>query len=195
MTQEKLLELYFNKINTQPTLTLVARHEAAHAIMRHLVELPPTRIEARHDSGLCDRSGGPCDARQEILVLLAGIAHDAKYSAWLLDLRNSRTADLEQTRTLLAQKTESRRAEIRRKICTVGVEKALRLAMERACDILEPLNSEIEALGGMLAKGGRLSATKTGAFMRRHIDPIHRLDARQWKQPLGRPIRQAMLAE
>lgn len=190
--QEKLLEIYFNKLNRRPTPTLIARHEAAHAIMHYLVGLPPTRLTASDDRGLCESSGRAADIRQQVLALLAGIAYEVKYSAWLIDLHNSKTADLEQARQLLASNASGRRAEVKRKICTVGVEKALRLAMERACDILEPFNGEIESLGLLLVTAGQLSARRTGAFMRQHIGQDRRLEKQQWQLPLGLPTRSVM---
>jgi hypothetical protein len=193
MNQEKLLELYFNKLNERPTLTLVARHEAAHAIMRYLVGLSSARLRAGENHGVCESPRETCDARQQILVLLAGIACETKYSAWLINLRNSRTADLEQARLLLSANVPSRRAEIGGKLSTVRVEKALRLSLERACAILESFNGEIESLGAMLAKAGRLSAIETGAFLRQHIGPARRLAEEQWKLPLGVPIELAPL--
>ena len=188
MTQAKLLAVYFNRLNTRPTLTLVARHEAAHAIMHYLVGLPATRLMAGHDRGRCECSSRGCDARQWLLVLLAGVAYEAKYSAWLLALRNSKTADLEQARELLESHPPSRRVEMHRKRCTIGVEKALRLGLERACEILEPFNGEIESLGDLLAKAGQLSAIDTRAFMRKHIRPARQLTEKQWQSPLGLPL-------
>jgi hypothetical protein len=184
MTQDKLLEIYFNKLNARPTLGLVARHEAAHATMYYLVGLPSTRLVARGNHGLCVGAGKPADARQHILALLAGIAYEIKYASCLINLRNSKTADLAQARALLADNLASRRVKIDRKIRTVSVERALTLSMERTCDLLQPFHDTIESLGAELENAGELSAQRTGAFLRAHIGPDRKLEARQWNSPL-----------
>jgi hypothetical protein len=188
MNQDELLELYFNKLNLRPTLCLVARHEAAHAIMCYLLGLRSCRLTAGEDFGCCESAHSGCDARQQILVLLAGVAYEIKYSAWLVNLRNCRTADLAQARALLSLNAESRRAGRAAKPRAVDVEKALRLAMERACSVLAPFNDEIECLGAELARAGHLSAAETGTFLRRQISSTRRLTEQQWKLPLGLPI-------
>lgn len=56
---------------------LVAEHEIAHAVMRRLCGLCTTRVLLTDDGGFCEGSGRVIDARQELLVALAGPAWES----------------------------------------------------------------------------------------------------------------------
>jgi hypothetical protein len=160
----------------EDALWAVACHEAAHATMRWLLWMKPTRIFASKTGGGC-LAGGETGCYMEcLLVCLAGYAWDCGLGFLKVDFSRSREPDIEEARRILAacpclrarypRITKQNMARYSRphRPPLDTVEVALRKRFAKACEILKPHVKLIQELGLRLELARTMSARSVATF-------------------------------
>lgn len=139
---------------------MVAHHEAAHAVMRWILGLEPTRLICSEYGGICFPSNELIGPDEEILITLAGPASEAGFVPSLCDLSQSSGGDLDRVRDILG------RFEYYRTLSgtTYSVEIALDFWFYETCWNIEP--DLVDILGEELDDRLDLSASEVEDLIR-----------------------------
>ena len=84
-------------------LRIAATHEAGHAVMRWIMELPLTELTANVGTGMCAGTKAKVQVKNYLLVTLAGLAAESKYGFYQPDFSSRDGGDLDRTRLMLVQ--------------------------------------------------------------------------------------------
>jgi hypothetical protein len=158
-------------------LEIIARHEAAHAVMQWLLGLKATAIRASATDGHCEASHEITNVFNILLICLAGNAWDTGCGFFQFVMSRCHDADFENARNLLKQfpilrsrdfdkvlKNEARKRDCPERCYTV--EGALKRHFATVCGLLRPATEIIERLGCELEREGTMSARRVEAFFR-----------------------------
>jgi len=144
---------------------LIARHEAAHAVMRKMCGLGPTSLLAGSEAGYCAGTGTYITSEAALLIVLAGPLADVGYVFEWGDWEKSHSVDLS-----LAKQMIEENVLLRMKFCQsatplvpLSPSEALKMQLTRAGDMLLDHVELIEELAEMLVEHhGFLSAQEVG---------------------------------
>jgi hypothetical protein len=156
---------------------IIARHEAAHAVMQWLLGLKATAIRAAATDGHCAASHEITNVFNILLICLAGNAWDTGCGFIQFDLEKCHDTDFENARSLLKQfpilrsrdfdrvlRNEARKRDFPERYYTV--EDALARHFATVCGLLRPATEIVERLGFQLEQEGTMSARQVEAFFR-----------------------------
>lgn len=139
-------------------------HEAGHAAMRWMLELPATNIYVSDGDGYCDGTEVRISGEQSLLIALAGEAVETDYGTRSVDFSKTPCEDFDDAREVLnvqfwlrfdPRKLQSNGEAPNLEL--LDVEEALSIWFDRCCEILQPHSSLIETIAAA-AVDGYLSA-------------------------------------
>ncbi|MPZ21857.1 MAG: hypothetical protein GEV06_28880, partial [Luteitalea sp.] len=115
-----------------------AWHEAGHAVMRWLENLPATELTLHETGGLCAGTGRMVSADKTLNVGLAGYAVEATYLLFgtTIDIAASRTSDFDEARECLKSRPHLCWVAVGEKIRIASVDEALEWRFKFVCERL-----------------------------------------------------------
>lgn len=159
-------------------LETIARHEAAHAVMRALLGLPCGYIIATPEEGFNSGSGRKISPKQEILIALAGFAWEALASSLGKPLPEvswdtSRSDDVDAARDVLRRAPSIvpllQLKEGSPELVPMSINQALDFWFKCAAQLLKEQFGLIENIGSKAEESGRLSERQVEAIIRTSI--------------------------
>lgn len=120
----------------------VAVHEAGHAVMRYLLELPLTDIWIAEDHGKSEGTGEPIERWKFMLLLLAGAAAEEGCPQSPIDFEETDMDDIDLALSI------------------VGNQDAVNDSFRDACDDLRPYLDLVNQIADRLLVNGNLTASE-----------------------------------
>jgi len=147
-------------------LSIAARHEAGHAVMRKIRGLPATAITVSFDdpgAGFCYGTGKTIRAEDALLVTLAGIAAECHCLPVFIDFTKTDFDDLREAEILLA-KTPYLAGFDPRTGTQLPPDVALKNWMLKAANVLWPWKPHIEKFAKQVLLSGGYLDSESVAF-------------------------------
>ncbi len=138
---------------------ITAMHEAGHAAMRWMLELPATNIYVSDGDGYCDGTEARISGEQSLLIALAGEAVETDYGTRSVDFSKTPCEDFDDAREVLNVQfwLRLRPPDMQHDAKLLEIDEALSIWFDRCCEILQPHSSLIETIAAA-AVDGYLSA-------------------------------------
>ena len=153
------LKVKATTMNDDQLRWITAMHEAGHAAMRWMLELPATNIYVSDGDGYCDGTEVRISGEQSILIALAGEAAETDYGTRFVDFSKSPCEDFDDAREVLSREfwLRLRPPDTQRDAELLEIDEALNIWFDRCCEMLQPHCSLIENIA-TAAVDGYLSA-------------------------------------
>jgi hypothetical protein len=158
-------------------LRVAAKHEAGHAVMRWILELPLTELTATVGTGMCAGTKAKVQVKDYLLVTLAGLAAESNYGFYQPDFSSRDGGDLDRARLMLVQIPWLRIWPDRSLNAVThmavpehyqSTDDAFQRYFMEACDNLAPHEDLVNEIATRLAVERKLTARTVAAMCRRY---------------------------